>query len=94
MITLNVKTKSSISFEELPDGAWFYQPQEDGTILLGIRTLPFGCKGINDDDEDVNSYNAVTKFIGVDDDDEFKDFLPDYCPCAMRVIQINTVNWE
>ena len=98
MITLNKKFEIPIKFEDLPVGAWFYQTQDDGNILLGIKTLPFNCRGENyESDDKRGAYNAVTRFVDsslYDDEDEFKDFSPDYCPRMMTVIQINIVDWE
>ena len=100
MITLNKKFEIPIKFEDLPIGAWFYQYLEDGDILLGIKTLPFNCHGEDyESNDDQGAYNAITRFVDnslCDDnyDDDFKDFLPDYCPRGMTVIQINTVDWE
>ena len=96
MITLNKKFEIPIKFEDLPVGAWFYQYQNDGAILLGIKTLSFNCHGEDyESNDDQGSYNSITRFIGgFLYDDEFKDFLPDYCPRAMTVIQIKDVDWE
>lgn len=98
MFTLNKSLEIPVLFKELPEGTWFFQRQNNGDILLGIKVLPFECRE-KDSNGDYNTgkpvnYNAITRFIGENVDIDLYEFSPDYCPAEMEVIQTDTVDWE